>query len=149
MPNYNAFDEYVSANRAGQKYRSKNSGDEYCGYLPSLEAKLKNMGTLQHVALGINELPLNKIVGTYASSRCNSFSGNFMPILSKYSELANKWQYLYAHHISEGIYDPIKVVEHMDSFYVVEGAKRVSVMKYLGAYSIPGEVQRLIPPKSA
>ena len=36
----------------------------------------------------------------------------------------------------------------MNHFYVVEGNKRVSVMKYVDAVSIPGNVTRIIPQKN-
>ena len=36
----------------------------------------------------------------------------------------------------------------MNQFYVEEGNKRVSVMKYLGAYSIHAEVTRVLPKKT-
>ena len=53
---------------------------------------------------------------------------------------------LYAH-MEEGIRDPIKVYEYLNWFYVVEGNKRVSVLKYCDAYSISAVVTRLIPKK--
>ena len=138
----------MSAQKAGQRFRAKNSGNEYSGYLPSIETMLKSVGTVHQVELGVNEIPIRKIVGTLTSVRGNSFSGNFMPLLSNDSELANKWRYLYVHHINDGISDPVKVVEYMGEFYVIEGVKRVSVLKYLGAYSVRGEVIRLVPPRN-
>ncbi len=36
----------------------------------------------------------------------------------------------------------------MNQFYVQEGNKRVSVLKYLGAYSIRGSVTRLVPKRT-
>jgi basic membrane lipoprotein Med (substrate-binding protein (PBP1-ABC) superfamily) len=50
-------------------------------------------------------------------------------------------------HLKEGIRDPIKVYEYLNWFYVVEGNKRVSVLKYFDAYSIPAVVTRLVPKK--
>ena len=54
----------------------------------------------------------------------------------------------YEQQIAEGIQDPIVAYEFMNRFYVQEGNKRVSVMKFVEAYSIPGTVTRLIPKKS-
>ncbi len=56
-----------------------------------------------------------------------------------------KWAALCESHIEEGIHDPIKVYEYMNKFYVVEGNKRVSVLKYFGADSVPAMVTRKIP----
>ena len=68
-----------------------------------------------------------------------------MPVLDERSEFAIKWVSLCESHIQEGIRDPIKAYEYMNRFYVQEGNKRVSVLKYFGAVSIVGQVIRLIP----
>ena len=47
-----------------------------------------------------------------------------------------------------GIREPVKAYEYMGRFYVEEGNKRVSVMKYVGAYSIPTHVIRCLPKKT-
>ena len=71
-----------------------------------------------------------------------------MPLLEENSEFARKWIALYNAHIEEGIRDPVKAVEFMNRFYVVEGNKRVSVLKYVDAVSIQAEVTRLVPQKT-
>ena len=43
---------------------------------------------------------------------------------------------------------PIIAYEHMNKFYVLEGNKRVSVLKYFKATSIMGEVTRIVPRKT-
>ena len=43
---------------------------------------------------------------------------------------------------------PIIAFEYMNRFYVQEGNKRVSVLKYYGAVKIPGTVTRLIPART-
>lgn len=68
-----------------------------------------------------------------------------MPILRESTEFAAKWANLSSIHLEEGIRDPIKAYEYMNKFYVEEGNKRVSVMKYFEADSIPGNVTRVIP----
>ena len=42
-------------------------------------------------------------------------------------------QKLSTSHEKEGIHEPIKAWEYMNKFYVEEGNKRVSVMKFFGA----------------
>ena len=71
-----------------------------------------------------------------------------MPILRENTEFAYKWATLSQSHINEGIRDPIKAYEYMNKFYVEEGNKRVSVMKFFGAISIPGTVTRILPKKT-
>ncbi len=50
--------------------------------------------------------------------------------------------------MSVGIRDPIKAYEYMNKFYVEEGNKRVSVMKYYEAMSIPGSAPGIVPRRS-
>ena len=109
--------------------------------LPSSEA-------LAMTSLGLVQIPIDQIVGTRYDGRSNAFAGNFMPILNESSEFAIKWSNLSTAHENEGIREPIKAVEYMNKFYVEEGNKRVSVMKYFEAISIPGYVTRLIPKRT-
>lgn len=136
---------YGSARRLGVKEYAKNISKGQTGYLPFLEGVLKNIEIIYELDLGIVDIPLKKIVGTYTYGRSRSFAGNFMPLLTLKTEFAQKWTALCVAHINEGIRDPIKVYEYMNWFYVVEGNKRVSVLKYYDAYSIPGRVARLVP----
>ncbi len=101
------------------------------------------------VSLGLVQIPTDRIVGTKTAGRSNSFAGNFMPILQDDSEFAYKWISLSNSHVEEGIRDPVKAYEYMNEFYVEEGNKRVSVMKYFGAVSIPGYVTRILPKPTA
>lgn len=117
-------------------------------YLPALDDILSYTEVAASVSLGLMDIPLSKIVGTKTAGRTNAFSGNFMPLLSEKSEFATKWSSLYNHQIDDGIRDPIVAYEFMHRFYVQEGNKRVSVMKFLDAYSIPGTVTRIIPKKT-
>ena len=55
---------------------------------------------------------------------------------------------LYKAHLNEGIREPIKAYEFMNKFYVEEGNKRVSVLKFFDAVSIPGNVTRIVPPRT-
>lgn len=115
------------------------------GYLPSLDGVVQTEDIASESYLGLVEIPLNKIQGTYTHSRSISFAHNFMPIMDKKTEFSAKWRHVYNYHIEEGITDPIKVYEYLNRFFVVEGNKRVSVLKFVGATSINGYVTRLIP----
>lgn len=116
--------------------------------LPVLDEMLPVKGTFKEVPLGLVKIPLNRLVGTKTNARSNAFSGNFMPILSEKTEFAEKWASLYNSQVNEGIREPIKAYEYMNQFYVEEGNKRVSVMKYVGMDSIPGIVTRIIPKRT-
>lgn len=114
-------------------------------YLPVLDETLSYTSVASEQPLGLVNIPLRLIVGTKTSGRTQAFADNFMPLLTFKSEFADKWCRLYEAHLEEGIRDPITVYEFMHRFYVVEGNKRVSVLKYLDAVSIPGYVTRVLP----
>lgn len=136
---------YESARKLGHREYSRNISKGQTGYLPFLEGILKNIDIVYEMDLGIIDIPLKKIVGTYTYGRSRSFAGNFMPLLKPASEFAHKWTALCNAHLNEGIRDPIKAYEYLNWFYVVEGNKRVSVLKYFDAYSMQGQVSRLVP----
>ena len=71
-----------------------------------------------------------------------------MPLLEADTEFAAKWSNLCEAHLEEGIHTPIIAFEFMNRFYVQEGNKRVSVLKYYGAVKIAGTVTRLIPERN-
>lgn len=117
-------------------------------YLPVLDEILKVVDIQSEVNLGIIHIPLNRIVGTCNIGRTYAFADNFMPILGYQTEFGAKWAQLYESHIEEGIREPIKVYEYLNYFYVEEGNKRVSVLKYCEAVTVPAQVIRKIPKKT-
>lgn len=143
-----AATDYTAAFKQGRKsYQAAQTKGEY-PYLPVLDDILSYTEVASVDNLGLIDIPLNKIVGTKTEGRTNAFANNFMPLLPEDSEFGMKWSLLYDHQINDGIRDPIVAYEFMNQFYVQEGNKRVSVMKYLKTYSIPGTVTRLIPRKT-
>ena len=117
-------------------------------YLPVLDSILAEEQTCGEVSLGLVEIPLELIVGTRTAGRSQAFSRSFLPLMPEDSEFAHKWISLCKAHMEEGITDPIKVYEYMHTFYVQEGNKRVSVLRYFGAVNIPAEVTRILPLKN-
>ncbi|MDE6320309.1 MAG: BMP family ABC transporter substrate-binding protein, partial [Lachnospiraceae bacterium] len=143
-----ASSEYESALKQGRRsYRAALTKGEY-PYLPVLDEMISYTEVAAVDNLGIMDIPLSKIVGTKTVGRSNAFANNFMPLLPEESEFGSKWGSLYNHQINDGINDPIVAYEFMGQFYVQEGNKRVSVMKYLETYSIPASVTRWVPKKS-
>ena len=139
---------YQSALRLGERcYKEKTAKGED-PYLPVLTEISEKYGGVSEQFIGLQEIPLELIKGTYSEGRRNAFAANFMPLMDSMTEFAGKYQALIRAHENEGIRDPIKVYEYLHYYYVVEGNKRVSVLKYFNAVSIPGEVTRLIPAKS-
>ncbi len=139
------MDIYTKAKKMGEKeVKEAVSRGEY-PYLPALDYFLEQTGQLAQMPVGLCEIPLSMVVGTKTIGRSNVFSRSFKPILGPETELAFKWNSLYRAQMSEGIRDPVKVYEYMWKFYVEEGNKRVSVLKYLDMPEILADVVRLIP----
>ena len=139
------MDIYSKAKKMGEKeVREAVSRGEY-PYLPALDYFLEQTGSLAQMPIGLCEIPLSMVVGTKTIGRSNVFSKSFKPILGPETELAFKWNSLYRAQMTEGIRDPVKVYEYMWHFYVEEGNKRVSVLKYLDMPEILADVVRLIP----
>ena len=140
-----AREDYLKAAKLGKKdYQARVLRGEN-PTLQVLDDIMPEPGSYREVPLGLVQIPVDRIVGTKTVGRSNSFAGNFMPILSDDSEFASKWSKLSTSQTEEGIRDPIKAYEYMNYFYVEEGNKRVSVMKFFGAVSIPGNVIRIVP----
>ncbi len=141
-------EDYSKAYRLGKKdFQSR----MLRGVRPTLQVLddfMPEKGSYSEMPLGLVQIPADQIVGTKTAGRSNSFAGNFMPILRETTEFASKWASLSTSHVEEGIREPIKAYEYMNKFYVEEGNKRVSVMKYFGVVSIPGNVTRIIPKRT-
>lgn len=143
-----SMEAYQAANKAAQKaYRLAMNHGDY-PYLQSLDDFLPYEQTAGEKYIGLIEIPLYLVVGTKTAGRQNSFSNNFMPLLNEESEFARKWASLYDAQLDEGIRDPIVAYEYMHRFYVMEGNKRVSVLKSLNAVKIVAKVTRILPKKT-
>lgn len=139
---------YAKAYKAGEKeYRYCVSKGIY-PYLPVLEDIISHVEIEAQVSLGLVQIPLSHVVGTYTEGRTTAFARNFMPILDPGSEFAYKWGELYDSLEQEGLRDPVKAYEFNNRFYVMEGNKRISVSKCMGAVSIEANVTRMVPKKT-
>lgn len=140
-----AYEDYIKAQKLGLKaFKEKTSRGEY-PYLPVLDEILSLADTEGEVNLGIMSIPLHQVVGTSTAGRTQAFASNFMPLLDYGSEFSIKWSNLIDAQIEEGIHDAIKVYEYMNNYYVIEGNKRTSVLKYFDSSDIVAEVIRKIP----
>ena len=139
---------YKNAQKLGQKeYRSCVAQGDY-PYLPVLDELVNQEQLAKGKALGTMQIPAEFVVGTRSSGRTNVFARNFMPLAPENSEFAAKWAYLCQAHLEEGIRDPVKVYEYMNRYYVEEGNKRVSVLKYFQAVDITADVIRILPERN-
>ncbi len=137
--------EYLEALKLGKKEKKNCIANGRFPYLPVLDEILTEQEIQTEQPLGLVNIPLDHVVGTSTRGRTYAFAANFMPILDLKSEVAMKWANLADAQINEGIRDPIICYEFMNRFYVVEGNKRVCVLKYFKADSIWANVTRKIP----
>ena len=138
-------DAYARARRSGLKEYHARMQRRESPFLPVLEEMEERLNALSHVPLGLYQIPLSKVVGTASKGRTNAFAANFMPILDPGCEFATKWGVLYEGIVEQGLNQPVKVLEYLNRYYLVEGNKRVSVMKFLSSVSIEAEVTRVMP----
>ena len=141
-------EEYVKARKLAVKEQHKALSQGRHPYLHALDDMLTSRTTLAEESVGTREIPLAQVVGTVTRGRQESFARNFMPLLGTDTEFAAKWISLIEYQMEEGISDAIKVIEFMGKFYVLEGNKRVSVLKYLEQPTILATVTRVLPPES-
>lgn len=139
---------YRDAQKKAQKeYKTCLGKGEY-PYLPVLDDILQEKEAYSKIEIGLIQVPLEFVVGTKTAGRTAAFARNFMPLLEPSSEMSLKWMSLCEAHLKEGIRDPIKVYEYFNRYYVEEGNKRVSVLKFFDAVNVPATVTRILPPKS-
>lgn len=143
-----AIIDYEKAYKLGRRNYQTKIFQQKKPTLPVLDDILPPKGSYSEMPLGLVKIPLEQIVGTKTNARSYAFASNFMPVLDADSEFAFKWISLSDSHLKEGIREPIKAYEYMNNFYVEEGNKRVSVLKYFNVDSIPGYVTRIIPKRT-
>ena len=149
MSRTDCYEHYRQAVRRGVKYCNACVAAGRHPYPQVLDEMINDLMSAGRVELGTMEIPMENVIGTLAEGRKSAFAGNFMPLLDSGSEFAGKWISLCEAHLDEGgIVDPIKCYEYLWHYYVVEGHKRVSVLRYFDAPTIRAEVTRVIPPWS-
>ena len=144
-----AREEYMKARRLGQKEvrELRSQGRETTPAVLDDIIGENFTGSVQEI--GIVNIPVDRIVGTKTAGRITAFSAGFLPLLDFETEFAQKWMHLCAAHMSdEGIRNPIDCFEYLGNFYIQEGNKRLSVLKYFGASQIQGTVHRIMPQSS-
>lgn len=138
---------YKEAVKKGQKEKKNCINEGINPYLPALDEIVSSDKIITEVNLGVMQVPTEWIIGTKTASRANAFARNFMPLLAEDTEFGVKWKSLCESHVEEGIHDSVKAYEYLNRYYVQEGNKRVSVLKFFDAVTIPTEVIRILPIK--
>ena len=140
-----SIEEYAAARKEGlrelhaMQLRGEDPG------LPVLSERVPTLNHLSQVPLGLVQISLDQIAGTATKGRTTAFSRSFLPLLDPNSEFASKWSLLYDDVVEEGLRQPVTALEYYNQFYIVEGNKRVSVMRRLDAVFIEANVTRVLP----
>ena len=142
-----SFDDYSKAYKAGKKEYQRHLAEGSYPYLQALDESISHIDIVSEVSLGLQQIPSELIAGTRSIGRRTAFAPNYMPLLDPHSEFAAKWINLCGSHLKEGIREPVTACEFMGHFYIVEGNKRVSVLKYFDAPFIPVSYTHLPSPR--
>lgn len=144
-----AREEYMNALRMAQKEIDELSAAGKETNPQVLDELLPDISSATVLDIGMMEIPSERIVGTKSAGRIAAFTPGFLPLLDIKTEFAAKWVALCNAHLGdEGIREPISCFEYLGNFYVQEGNKRVSVLRYFGAPKIPANIKRVLPAMS-
>lgn len=142
-------EEYLKALKLGQREFDELAAAGKKQNPEVLDELLPEIDTMTVTDVGTMEIPAERILGTKSAGRIAAFTPSFRPLLDVKTEFAGKWISLCEAHLGEeGIRDPITCYEYLGNFYVQEGNKRVSVLRYFGAPRIPAVVKRVLPAPS-
>ncbi len=139
------MDRYGKARRDGLRIYQAALQAHEDPYLPVLESRVPELASLSRLSLGVISVPLSRVLGSVSAGRSRAFTKNFLPILDGGSEFASKWDRLYESVESQGVNQPVTALEYLGYYYIIEGNKRVSVMKAMEAREIEADVTRVYP----
>lgn len=143
------WEQYSAVQNRAKRAMRKESGNGVASALVSIDSVLEQAKVAGEVELGVCEIPLDQIVGIASDSDKELYTANFMPLPSVKTGFAEKWCKLYLEYLSDkGLAEPIRCYEYMGKFYVIDGKKRVSVLKTHGAMGIKAQITRILPVKT-
>lgn len=119
-------------------------------YLNDMDNEVDESTVVATVDLGTMEIPVRQIVGVTSTYPDMEYTYDFKPLAQADSEFAAIWCQLYLDYLSDrGLADPIECIEYLGRFYVVDGKKRVSVLKAHGETRVQAHVTRWVPEYSS
>ena len=144
-----AFNQYQVALKRGLKEQRECISRGESPYPPILDELLDGLAVGATREMGEAEIPVERFVGMKSAGRTTAFSRSFLPLLPEGTEFHSKWTRLCADHLSDtGIRDALVSYEYLGNFYVQEGNKRLSVLKFNGAPRIHTVFYRIMPEMS-
>lgn len=103
--------------------------------LLSFEQIKKGFGLYKQVHLGIQTVPIEKIVGSF--DRYKDFDKYFLP---KKNNLQRRWAHIHNLLLRDVILPPVLLYKVSEIYFVVDGNHRVSVSKKMGVKFIDADV---------
>ena len=140
---------YRKAYNAGKKNARKMTKQGTDPYLPVLADILSEDMISEKVTIGTMGIPTDRICGLATDADKERYTHDFLPLPSPDSDFATKWCKIYWHYLgNKGGCCPITCYEYLGVFYIIDGAKRVSIARCHGIPTITASVIRLMPVKS-
>ena len=141
-----AYNQYQAALKQGLREQKECIARGQSPYPPILDELLEGVSIKSTKLVGTAEIPVERFVGMKSAGRTAAFSPSFLPLLPEDTEFHAKWTRLCADHLSDvGIRDPLISYEYLGNFYVQEGNKRLSVLKFNGSPRINTTFYRVLP----
>ena len=137
-------DQYLTYSTLGNRVAAKLSLYAKHPFLPDLR-DLLDTDKSNTEPLGILEIPVSKIIGIASICGKCSYTADFLPVDPPASPFAKTWCSIYMDYLNEKEIAPITCYEYLGQFYVIDGKKRVSIMKCNHARVIKANVIRILP----
>lgn len=140
-------EQYQKAYALGRRQQHTDVKHNLSVYPSALDTLVAPESISYTLDLGILDIPVNLIVGIDKDSEnAMQYTKDFLPLSQPNSKFAEQWRMLYNQFLSdEGLTEAVRCYEYMGRFYVSDGLKRVSVVKFHGASTIKARVIRLMP----
>lgn len=140
---------YVKALKLDNRQKNKDEKQGNDAHPRALDAFLQKNMEEERIELGVMDIHTDQVIGVAESKGRELYASNFMPLSPKKSNYAIQWRELCLDY-QEGneFFSPIRCCEYLGQFYVVDGKKRVSVLKYLEVPSVCANVIRIVPAMS-
>lgn len=111
-----------------------------------LSAFIRENIEAERVELGVMDIPTDQIIGVAEDDGKNMYAADFMPVSFAGSNYAYQWRELCMDYSQDKEFlSPLYCYEYLGKFYVIDGKKRVSVLKYLKAPTATAYVTRILP----
>ena len=137
---------YNYAHKCARKQMKKNR--EYGGEMhpKEIDAILKENADVERIDLGVMDIPVNQIIGVADCEGKERYAAGFLPVCPATSGYAEHWRELYINYKQDkGFLSRLYCYEYLGKFYIVDGKKRVSILKSLDVPVTSAYVTRIVP----